>query len=142
MERERCGRHDFAYQRPSVEGREKCRNRIRSSYKGETLVNDLWKAFDLAFPPLSLSLSPYLRDVSRCQGACMHRRERTDGRPSYLLLLQQLVSSVDPKSTPAEIYERVEIKIEKYAAWSKRVYSLSLSAFILVSRARRIIIYI
>lgn len=126
VERERRdgSRFTFAYQRPWKDGfREKCVATLRnSSYKGETYFSpDVWKAFDLAFPSLSLSPSlledpPYPRDVSRCQGACIYRRERTVGDAAHPTCCSSpsnsFQASIPPrKSTPAEIYERVETLI-------------------------------
>lgn len=122
--------------------REKCVATLRySSYKGGTYFSpDVWKA--LAFPPLSLSLfedPPYLRDVSRCQGARIYRRERTSRRcaaaaHSYLLLFcNSFQASIPPrKSTPAEIYERVEtLVVYKNGARDREICypSLSLSLY-------------
>lgn len=90
----------------------------------------------LSLSPSLLEDPPYPRDVSRCQGACIYRRERTVGDAAHPTCCSSpsnsFQASIPPrKSTPAEIYERVEtldIKmaraIEKYDS-----FSLSLSPF-------------
>lgn len=110
VERERRdgSRFTFAYQRPWKDGfREKCVATLRnSSYKGETYFSpDVWKAFDLAFPSLSLSLSSRRSSLSKGRislSGSVYISKGTDSwrcRPSYLLLFsEQLVSSVDPTS--------------------------------------------
>lgn len=80
VERERRdgSRFTFAYQRPWKDGfREKCVATLRnSSYKGETYFSpDVWKAFDLAFPSLSLSL-PLFSKILPIQGTYLVVRER------------------------------------------------------------------
>lgn len=145
MERERRdgSRFTFAYQRPWKDGfREKCVATLRnSSYKGETYFSpDVWKAFDLAFPSLSLSLSSRRSSLSKGRislSGSVYISKGTDSwrcRPSYLLLFsEQLVSSVDPTSQIDPCRDirasgNADIKmaraIEKYDS-----FSLSLSPF-------------
>lgn len=67
----------------------------------------------LSLSPSLLEDPPYPRDVSRCQGACIYRRERTVGDAAHPTCCSSpsnsFQASIPPrKSTPAEIYEQVE----------------------------------